>query len=110
MPEKDDSLLRANKKPRTGTANPLVPAAKAASAKKPAGAIRTEPVSASAINGPTIPTRGESTVRQVKKSKAQPNPAVSSAADCTLASNRDSDGRVLGPDQLGQLTQWRNHG
>ena len=62
MPEKDDSMLRANKKPRTGTANPMVPAAKAASAKKPAGAIRTEPVSASAINGPTMPTRGESTV------------------------------------------------
>ena len=72
MPEKDDSMLRANKKPRTGTANPMVPAAKAVSAKKPAGAIRTEQVSASAINGPTMPTRGESTVRQVKKSKFQP--------------------------------------
>jgi len=68
-------------------------------------------------NGPAVPAHAPSTIgkatkkRQSKKNKATPKPAVSSAADCVSTSNRDSTGRVLGPDKLSdKLTSWRSHG
>ena len=68
-------------------------------------------------NGPAVPAHAPSTIakttgkKQSKKKKTPPKPAVSSAADCVSTSNRDSTGRVLGPDKLSdKLTSWRSHG
>ena len=60
---------------------------------------------------PEKPAAPASILRAGKKSRAQPKPAASSAADCASNSNRDSNGRALGPDveKLSKLNTWRVH-
>ena len=80
----------------------------AAVQKRPA-AVQKGP--AAVQKGPALPAPAASTISKKRKSKAQPKPPVSTTADCVSTSNRDSTGRVLGPDKLSdRLTSWRSHG
>jgi len=72
--------------------------------------VKRAPAKKAAV--PKKPAASASTLRAGKKSKAKPKPAASSAADCASNSNRDSNGRALGPDveKLSKLNTWCDHG
>ena len=83
-----------------------------APAKAPASGASAGKAKGKSAAVPKKPAASASTLRAGKKSKAKPKPAASSAADCASKSNRDSNGRALGPDveKLSKLKTWRDHG
>jgi hypothetical protein len=85
-----------------------------AKTKQASGAGEAHKAAAGTKTGPIMPVSAASTMRASRKRKAQTLPAAAShaaASDATTTSNRDSDGRALGPDaeRLSKLDTWRVH-